>query len=112
MAGMDNPLPNPFRNRVDDAEDKTGAIWKAAGAGAGVLGAVVARKLLDGVRLKISRRGGVPLNPEDERMSWAYALAWAGIVGITAALGRLLAQMLVAKVWKRKRHRPVAAMPT
>jgi hypothetical protein len=54
----------------------------------------------------------VPLNPGDERMSWPYALLWAGIVGIAAALGRLLAQRLVAAVWRRKRRLPVAAMPT
>ena len=54
----------------------------------------------------------MPLNPADERMSWPYALAWAGIVGIAAALGRLAAQLIVAQVWKRKRRRPVAAMPS
>jgi hypothetical protein len=54
----------------------------------------------------------VPLNPGDERMTWPYALAWAGIVGVAASVGRLLAQVVVAAVWKRKRRRPVAAMPT
>ena len=109
---MHNPLANPFRNLVDDAGDRPDAIWKGAGIGAGILGAIAARKLLDGIRLRSSQRGSVPLNPADERMSWPYALAWTGIVGITASMGRLLAQLVVAQIWKRKRHRPVAAMPT
>jgi hypothetical protein len=112
MAAMENPLANPFRTLVDDAGGQPEAIWKVAGAGAGILGGIVARKVLDGIRMKTSRRGGVPLNPADERMSWPYALAWAGIVGVTASVGRLLAQLVVAKIWKRKRRRPVAAMPT
>lgn len=112
MAAMENPLANPFRNLVDDAGGTPEAIWKVAGAGAGLAGGILARKVLDRVRLKTTRRGAVPLNPGDERMSWPYALAWAGIVGVAAALGRLLAQLVVAKVWKRKRSRPVAAMPS
>ena len=109
---MDNPLANPFKSLADDAGGQPEAIWKAAGAGAGVLGGIAARKLLDGVRARTSRRGGVPLNPGDERMSWPYALAWAGIVGVAASLGRLLAQVVVANVWKRTKRRPAAAMPS
>ena len=109
---MENPLANPFRSLVDDAGGKPEAIWKAAGAGAGIVGGIAARKLLDGVRRKASRRGNVPLNPGDERMSWPYALAWAGIVGVAASLGRMLAQAVVASLWKKQRRRPVAAMPS
>ena len=109
---MENPLADPFRELVDELGDRPALIWKAAGAGAGLGGAIAARKLLDGVRERTSRRGAVPLNPGDERMSWPYALVWAGIVGIAAAVGRLLAQRVVAAVWTRSHHRPVAAMPT
>ncbi len=109
---MDNPLANPFRNLADRAGHRPDAIWKGAGAGAGIIGAIAARKLLDGIRMRSSERGAVPLNPGDERMSWPYALAWAGIVGVAASMGRLLAQLIVAMIWKRRRHRPVAAMPT
>jgi hypothetical protein len=72
----------------------------------------VARKVLDRVRAGTSGRGDVPLNPGDERMSWPYALAWAGIVGVAASLGRLAAQRVVAAVWTRKQRRPVADMPS
>jgi hypothetical protein len=109
---MPNPLADPFRELVDEAGAGPALIWKGAGAGAGILGAVAARKLIDGLRSKGSRRGGVPLNPGDERMSWPYALVWAGIVGVAASLGRLVAQRIVAAVWSRRHHRPVAAMPS
>ena len=86
---MGNPLANPLDELVDSAGGKPELIWKVAGAGAGIVGAIVARKLLDRVRLKASDHGDVPLNPGDERMSWPYALVWAGVVGIGASLGRL-----------------------
>jgi hypothetical protein len=112
MAPMENPLANPLSELVDDAGSRPDMIWKTAGAGAGIAGAIVARKLIDRVRLHASDRGDVPLNPGDERMSWPYALVWAGVVGIGASVGRLLAQRIVAAVWRRKRGLPVAAMPT
>ena len=108
---MESPLETPFQALVDEVDDPPDLIWKVAGAVAGLLGAIVARKVLDKVRDLASSKGDVPLNPADERMSWPYALAWAGIVGIAASLGRLVAQVVVAQVWKRKRGRPVAAMP-
>ncbi len=109
-------MPNPLANPLSELQDRDGQapdwIWKAAGAGAGIAGAIVGRKLLDGARSKVSRRGDVALNPGDERVSWPYALMWAAVIGVTASLGRLLAQRVVAMVWTRRRHRPVAAMPT
>ena len=88
---MGNLLDNPLEELVDSAGGKPELTWKAVGTGAGIVGAIAARKLLDGVRLKASQRGDVPLNPEDERMSWWYALVWAGVVGVGASLGRLAA---------------------
>ena len=109
---MESPLETPFQALVDEVDDPPDLIWKVVGAVAGLIGAVVGRKVLDQVRERASSKGDVPLNPADERMSWPYALAWAGIVGVAAALGRLAAQLIVAQVWKRKRRRPVAAMPS
>ena len=109
---MENPLANPLSDLVDDAGGRPDLIWKVAGAAAGIVGAIVARKLLDRVRATTSDLGDVPLNPGDERMNWGYALVWAGVVGVGASLGRVLAQRLVAFVWQRKRRLPVAAMPT
>jgi hypothetical protein len=112
MAVMESPLETPFQALVDEIDDPPDLIWKVVGTGAGLLGAIVARKVLDHFRERASSKGDVPLNPADERMSWPYALAWAGIVGIAASLGRLVSQLIVAQVWKRKRGRPVAAMPS
>jgi len=105
-------MDNPLSELVDDAGSRPDLLWKAAGAGAGIAGAIVARKVIDRIRLRASDRGDVPLNPGDERMTWPYALLWAGIVGVGASIGRMLAQRIVAGVWQRKRHLPVSAMPT
>jgi hypothetical protein len=111
-GGMENPLANP----LDVLAEKRGAapdtVWKLVGASAGIVGGIGARKLLDAIRHRVSRRGDVPLNPGHERMSWPYALIWAGLIGVGASLGRLVAQRVVAAVWTRRQHRPVAAMPT
>jgi hypothetical protein len=114
MGAMGNPLENPLTDLIDDAGDgRPKMLWKVAGAGAGILGAVVARKLLDRIRVTTTHHGDdVPLNPADERMSVGYALVWAGIVGVGASLGRVAAQVIVAKVWKRRHHAPVSAMPS
>ena len=109
---MGNLLENPLEELVDSAGGKPELTWKAVGTGAGIVGAIAARKLLDRIRLKASHHGDVPLNPEDERMGWPYALAWAGVVGVGASLGRMAAQIIVAKVWKRRHRAPVAAMPS
>ena len=111
---MGNPLENPLTDLIEDAGDgQSQMLWKVAGTGAGIVGAIVARKLLNRVRVGTSHLGDdVPLNPADERMGWGYALVWAGIVGVGASLGRLAAQVIVAKVWKRRHHAPVSAMPS
>jgi MFS family permease len=112
MGAMGSPLENPLEELVDRAGGKPRMVWKVVGTGAGIVGAVAARKALDRIRMRASNRGDVPLNPEDERMSWWYALVWAGVVGVGASLGRVAAQVIVAKVWKRRHRAPVSAMPT
>jgi hypothetical protein len=112
MGAMGNPLENPLEELVDTAGGKPQLTWKVVGTGAGIVGAIAARKLLDRVRAKATHQGDVPINPEDERVGWGYALAWAGIVGVGASLGRLAAQVIVAKIWKRRHKAPVSAMPS
>ena len=109
---MANLLANPLDELKGPKGQAPAWIWKVAASGAGILGGLLARKLLDRVRSRVSTKGDVPLNPEDERMSWWYALVWAGIVGVGASLGRLAAQVIVAKVWKRRHRAPVSAMPS
>ena len=109
---MGNPLENPLEDLVDSSGGPPELRWKAFGTGAGIVGAIVARKLLDRIRTEATDHGDVPLNPADERVSWWYALVWAAIVGVGASLGRVAAQVVVAQVWKRRHRAPVAAMPT
>jgi hypothetical protein len=109
---MENPLANPLEVLADKQGKAPDTIWKMVGTGAGIIGGLAASKLIDGVRQKVSQRGDVPLNPGHERMSWSNALVWAGVIGVGASLGRLASQRIVAAVWKRRRHLPVAAMPT
>jgi len=108
---MANLLGNPLDELTSSRGEAPAWIWKAAASGAGILGGLVARKLLDRVRSKVSSRGDVPLNPGDERMTWPYALAWAGAVGVAAAFGRLVAQRVVAAAYTRSEDRPASSMP-
>ena len=107
---MANLLANPLDELTGPKGEAPAWIWKVAASGAGILGGLVARKLLDRVRRKVSSKGHVPLNPGDERMTWSYALAWAGVVGVTAAVGRLLAQRVVAGAYTRSEDRPASSM--
>ena len=108
---MANLLANPLDELKGRKGEAPAWIWKAAASGAGILGGLAARKILDRVRRQVSTKGDVPLNPGDERMTWPYALAWAGAVGVTAALGRLLAQRVVAAAYTRTEDRPASSMP-
>ncbi len=108
---MSKPLSMRIRTLKRTRRNEPVWIWKGAGTAAGLLGGLLARKALDGARQKVSRRGDVPINPGDERMSWPYALMWAGVVGIGASLGRILALRVVAAVWTRRTGLPVADMP-
>ncbi|MET0146687.1 MAG: DUF4235 domain-containing protein [Ilumatobacteraceae bacterium] len=108
---MNKPPTKPIRALRRTRRDEPAWVWKGAGTGAGLLGGLVARKLINGARSKVSSRRGAPLNPGDERTSWPYALFWAGLIGIGAAIVRLLALRVVAAVWTRRTGRPVAEMP-
>ena len=108
---MANLLANPLDELKGPKGEAPAWIWKVAASGAGILGGLVARKVLDRVRSKVSTKGDVPLNPGDERMTWPYALAWAGAVGVAAALGRLVAQRVVAAAYTKSEGRPASSMP-
>ena len=56
---MGNPLYNPLYELQGSAASPAW-IWKVAASGAGILGGLLARKLLDGMRGKVSDHGDVP----------------------------------------------------
>jgi hypothetical protein len=109
MGAMAIQLENPLDELLDDSGGKSQMVWKAVGTGAGIVGAIAARKLLNRIGTKATHQGDDPLNPANERVSWWYAVMWAGVVGVGASLGRLAAQFIVAKVWKRSHPAAAAA---
>jgi Protein of unknown function (DUF4235) len=100
MGAMDNPLENPFPELVDEAGGKPQLTWRLAGAVAGIVGAIVTRKLLEGLRREATDDGEP--NGGNQRMGWSYALVWAGVMGVGASLGQMVAQRIVAAAWKRR----------
>ena len=108
---MHNPLDGKLRPPGRRAQRGPDWIWKAAGTGAGVVGATIVSRLINSGRTKVSAHGDAPLNPAHERMTWPNALAWTVVIGVGGAIGRVLAQRIVASVWTHRVHLPVEAMP-
>src|SRR3954452_18285709 len=94
-------MDNPLSELVDDTRSRPDLIWKITGTLAGILGAIVARKVLDRIRSSEIDEGDPTADPRDEKTSWWYALIWAAIVGVGASVGRLAAQRIVESLWKR-----------
>lgn len=82
------------------------AAWKLVSTLSGVAGAVVTRKVLEG--LWPVREDGVapPFNPADRRVAWSTSLQWAVAAGIGAGITRLLGQRLAAAGWERATGAP------
>jgi Protein of unknown function (DUF4235) len=95
-------MDNPLSEVVEDTGAHPDLIWKITGTLAGILGAIVARKVLDRIRYSAIDAGDPATDPRDEKMSWWYALVWAAILGVGASVGRLAAQRIVESVWKRR----------
>jgi len=98
---MATPLVNPLEELVDHSGAAPSALWKFSGTLAGILGAVLVRKMLDRMNVKAAELGDDP-NPGKRRLGWGYAFLWAGVVGVGATAGRLGAQAVVARLWKRR----------
>jgi len=107
---MQSPLDKPFR--TDDKASRPDLWWKFGGTALGIGTATAVRLLMEQGRRRLSRTGDVPLNPADERMGWLPALTWAAFIAVGGALGRLLTQRALAAAWRKRTHRPVAAMPS
>ena len=90
------PLENPLEELVDHTGATPGAMWKATGTAAGIVGAIAVRKLLDRLNVKAAELGE-ETDPSQRRFGWGYALLWAGVVGIGATAGRIGAQAIVAQ---------------
>ncbi|HEY6531531.1 MAG TPA: DUF4235 domain-containing protein [Acidimicrobiales bacterium] len=76
--------------------------WKIVSTIAGIIGGLVARKLIE-VVWKSVRSGAAqdpPLNPADRRIGWGDAVAWAVAAGVGAGVGRLISERLAAAGWE------------
>lgn len=71
--------------------------YRAASAGAGMIAAMLTRKLVSALW-----RGDAepPLNPADRRVSWREGLTWAVATGVGAAVARLVAIRGTAAGWE------------
>ena len=76
--------------------------WKLASTGVGVLGAVVAQKLMGaGYRaIRKDSEPSSPFDPTDARFSWRAVLVWAAAAGIGLGITKVVSARLAALGWK------------
>lgn len=81
--------------------------WKVASTLSGVIGAVVARKVVDAVWAAfVPSDREPPLNPADRDIEWKTAIQWAIAAGVGASIARLLSQRAAAAGWERATGSP------
>lgn len=75
------------------------AMWRGLTLGAGVLSALVARRLVAVLwtRLKGSDQ---PIDPSDRSTDWSTALQWAVASGIGVGVARVVGLRAAARVWE------------
>jgi hypothetical protein len=83
--------------------------FKALSAAAGVLAAMLARKLVSALW-----RGDTepPLNPADRRITWREGLTWTIAAGVGAAVARLVALRGAAAGWEMATGEPPPVIET
>lgn len=86
----------PFAD--DDAV--TEAAWKGLTLAAGVLSAILARRLVAFV-WTWSKGSAEPVDPGDRDLDWSTALQWAIASGVGVGVARLVGQRVAAAAWER-----------
>lgn len=87
--------------------------WKVVSTGAGILGGLVVRKVLDVLWTSVTHdRERPPLNPADRRISWVEGLEWAVAAGVGAGIGRLVSQRVAAAGWEAATGSPPPGIDT
>lgn len=75
--------------------------WKLLSTGSGVVGAVLARNVMQKLWAAASSSDiEPPLNPADRRIGWRTALQWAAAAGLGAGISRLASQRIAAAGWE------------
>jgi len=77
-------------------------MWKAVSTISGLLGAVVAKKLLRVGYRAVRKNSGPasPFDPTDARFSWSEALLWAMAAGIGLVIAKIVSAKVAAIGWE------------
>lgn len=86
--------------------------WKLVSTMSGVIGTMVARKLLQSLWPAADDEPGPPFNPADRRVRWTTALEWAIAAGVGAGVARLVGERLAAAGWERATGSPPPGVST
>jgi Protein of unknown function (DUF4235) len=80
--------------------------WKLVSSASGMVGAMVAEKLMSaGYRAIRSDRGPTsPFDPGDSRFSWSTTLRWAAAGGVGLGVAKVVSARLAAIGWKAATH--------
>jgi hypothetical protein len=82
--------------------------WKLVASISGMLGAVIAQKLM-GAAYRAIRKDTAPVSPfdpADSRFSWSSTLRWAVAGGIGLGIAKVVSARLAAIGWKAVTHTP------
>jgi hypothetical protein len=77
-------------------------IWKVVSTGAGLLGGLVARKLLRAGYQTVRRdpAAASPFDPTDARFSWPDAVLWAAAAGVGLGIAKVVSARIAVIGWE------------
>jgi hypothetical protein len=74
--------------------------WKIVAGLSGLFAGLAARRVLL-IGWRSLRDSDPPANPASMRTTWAEAIAWSIVSGVTLGLARLIAQRGAAEAWRK-----------
>lgn len=77
-------------------------VWKLVSAGIGMLGGLLARKLMRAGYRAVRKDAAAPspFDPTSARFSWLDALLWAAAAGIGLGIAKVLSARVAAVGWE------------
>ena len=77
-------------------------MWKLVSTGIGVLGGLLARKLMRAGYEAVRKDAAAPspFDPTDSGFSWPNALLWAATAGIGLGIAKVVSARIAAKGWE------------
>jgi hypothetical protein len=90
--------------KLRDVPDTTGRKlgWKIVSTGAGLLGALIARKVVRAGWAAVTdeENEGPILDPADRRFNWKDAVLWAVTVGIGLGIAKIVSARIAVAGWE------------